>query len=103
MRSFLESYERPEQSVAKRREGSWLRHGFKLTVSQYNELLKDQDYKCAICLAPHREDKKLAVDHDHVKGKVRGLLCDYCNRRLLIARNTTQVLERALWYLVMNS
>ncbi len=33
---------------------------------------------CALC----GRKQKLSVDHDHVSGEVRGLLCNRCNRRL---------------------
>ena len=52
----------------------WLRQ-YGLTPETYEQLKKDQDYKCAIC---HKE-KKLNIDHDHKTKLVRGLLCDRCN------------------------
>ena len=61
-----------------------LRKRYGITLKQYNEMLKDQDYKCAICLKPHtKEAKGLQVDHCHVTGRVRGLLCCYCNRKVV--------------------
>jgi hypothetical protein len=53
-----------------------------VTPEQYNQAIKDQDNKCAIC---HREEfsnrtNKLCIDHDHKTGKFRGLLCNRCNR-----------------------
>lgn len=52
-----------------------------LSKEQYASLLKKQGGKCAVCgFVP--EKRKLSVDHDHLSGKVRGLLCDGCNRSL---------------------
>jgi hypothetical protein len=55
----------------------------------YAQLLVKQDFKCAICKKPETKvDKqrnkitRLAVDHDHKTGKVRGLLCFICNTNL---------------------
>lgn len=67
-----------------------LRRRFGLTVEQYDAMLKAQDGVCAICEKPEtRKDKRtatgftrLAVDHCHVTGKVRQLLCASCNRRV---------------------
>lgn len=57
-------------------------HG--LTMDQYEEMLKLQNYVCAICGSPDSRIKRksprpLVVDHDHKTGEIRGLLCDPCN------------------------
>lgn len=95
MQQYLAEYVRPKESMDRRRSGAWASRGIKLTVAEYESLLAAQEGRCAIC----REFKKLAVDHDHETGKVRGLLCDYCNRRLLTERHTVELLQRAITYL----
>jgi hypothetical protein len=56
-----------------------------LTIEKYNEILTSQFGVCAICnkaeTARHQIGtlRKLAVDHSHKTGKVRGLLCSRCN------------------------
>ncbi len=49
-----------------------------LTFEAYCDLLTQQANVCAICLGVD-EDKRLAVDHCHATGRVRGLLCQNCN------------------------
>ena len=66
---------------AKARTG-WLWQQYELTDDDYNTLLASQDYKCAICRTDKpggNGGKYFHVDHDHVTGKVRGLLCHKCN------------------------
>lgn len=47
-------------------------------------MLVNQNYVCAICLlGPSGKKKHLSIDHDHKTGKVRGLLCDNCNRKVV--------------------
>jgi Recombination endonuclease VII len=54
-----------------------------ITLVQYNELLVKQNFACAICETPQSMlPKRLNVDHNHETGKVRGLLCWDCNKRL---------------------
>lgn len=53
-----------------------------LTSGQYEALRAAQGFVCAICRRPSRV-RRLAVDHDHVSGAVRGLLCRRCNYDLL--------------------
>ena len=53
-----------------------------LTLVQYEAILKAQDGRCAICgtLRSGGIGRHLHIDHDHVTGKVRGLLCNACNK-----------------------
>jgi len=46
-----------------------------LTPNQVKEMSDKQNGRCLIC----GEAKRLVIDHDHVTGKVRGLLCHRCN------------------------
>lgn len=72
---------------------------FNMTIAQYDVLFKKQGRRCAIC---QREPRKirLAVDHDHRTGKVRGLLCKRCNHDLLgSAHDSVEILYDAINYL----
>jgi len=99
MKNYLGDYERSQESTNRRREDNWRRNGIKITVEEYNKMLNLQDGVCAICGLPPYGKRALAVDHDHGTGIVRGLLCDYCNRRLLIPRNSIEIFKRAIIYL----
>ena len=71
-----------------------------LSVEDYNTLLKKQNYGCAICQVHEMKlSKKLAVDHDHKTGRVRGLLCDSCNRGIGLLEDSSVVLRTAAEYL----
>lgn len=54
---------------------------YNMTTEDYDNLLKIQDYRCAICRA-HQDyyKSRFAVDHSHVSNKNRGALCVVCNR-----------------------
>lgn len=63
---------------AERCRRSRLKHQFGITPEQYDVLLAAQDGACALCRRAPKK-RRLAVDHDHTTGVVRGLLCTPCN------------------------
>lgn len=71
----------PDRHNASRRVGK-LRGRYRMTVEQYEALLASQQGRCATCLKPPG-GRLLAVDHDHATGLVRGLLCVFCNSKLV--------------------
>jgi hypothetical protein len=72
---------------------------FGITFEQYEEMLKKQKGVCIICCEPCSSGKRLAIDHDHATGTVRGLLCNRCNRFIGLARDNRLILRRAISYL----
>lgn len=72
---------------------------FGISYQEYLRISEVQDGRCAICRNRPRS-KRLAVDHNHATGEVRGLLCKRCNRDLLgAAQDSIEMLERAICYL----
>lgn len=77
-----------------------LKRLYGITEEQYNELLERQDQRCAICLRHHSEFKtRLAVDHNHKTGEIRGALCNYCNHRIIGRHTDSSLLLRMASYL----
>ena len=72
-----------------------------MTVEQYDAMLIGQNYVCAICNKSEKSSTKgvLFIDHDHKTGKVRGLLCDTCNRGLGYFYDDKSLLRNAVEYL----
>ncbi len=78
----------------------------KITEENYNILLEKQNHRCAICLSldsacwlPAARRYGLVVDHDHSTGKIRGLLCDTCNRYIGRRQCALDRLKRTVAYL----
>lgn len=52
---------------------------YRMPAGRYQEMLDEQGGLCAICREKCATGRRLAVDHDHDTGKIRGLLCLNCN------------------------
>lgn len=68
-----------------------------VTLADYDAMFASQGGKCAIC--GRVQVRALDVDHCHVTGKVRGLLCTNCNRMIGHAGDSAECLEAAAVYL----
>ena len=88
------------RSSAARRD-SRLKATYGISQADFERMLEDQGYACAICATKH-EDKRgkvLHVDHCHATGRVRQLLCTACNTALGKMRDDTDRLRSAIAYL----
>ena len=76
---------------------------YKVTLADYERILKAQDGCCAICRAPEATQFKgvFHVDHCHSTGRVRGLLCRGCNHILGHVKDDPATLRAAISYLRM--
>lgn len=69
-----------------------------ITNAEYQKIFESQNAACAIC--KQKKANKLAVDHNHKTGEVRGLLCMNCNRMLGHAFDNPEILASAIGYLI---
>lgn len=76
-----------------------------LTTEEYEEIRERQGGVCGICSAPLDLSgrRRLAVDHDHATGRVRGLLCMQCNIGLGCFKDDPTLLASAGRYLARPS
>ena len=75
-----------------------LRVRYGITIDEYDQMMMDQAGKCALCGYIPSPRRKLAVDHDHITGQVRGLLCHWCNKYMGWLGDTPDKLRRVLAY-----
>lgn len=76
-------------------------NSFGITLKQYDEMLDAQGSRCAICgKTPEDNGRRLAVDHDHNTGEIRGLLCVSCNMGLGKFGDDPTLIAKAIAYLL---
>jgi hypothetical protein len=82
---------RDKQNARKRKYG--------VTHEQFLNLRKFQKNKCAICFSILKDGIYQHLDHCHKTKKVRGILCNNCNRGIGYLKDSTQTLKSAILYL----
>jgi hypothetical protein len=78
---------------------SSLKSRYGITIEDYDELYKLQNGLCKICKSTDKGTKRLSVDHNHESGKVRGLLCQKCNRGLGLFNDSIFLFTEAIKYI----
>jgi hypothetical protein len=85
-----------------------LKYKYGLTPEDYDVLLAKQNNSCGICgldvslnkgPGPRNGSKRFCVDHDHKTGRIRGLLCNDCNRGLGLFGDDGTKIRKAIEYL----
>lgn len=71
---------------------------FGISLADFETMLSNQGGVCAIC-GERPKRRRLAVDHCHQTGRVRGLLCYSCNVGIGALRDSPDVIRSAIAYL----
>ena len=100
-------YHKRKSTYAPTRRKQHLRRKYGLTEESYQALLNKQNGCCGICgvnqnLGGKIKASNFCVDHCHITGKVRGLLCHTCNRSIGLMKDSKQTLLNAIHYLEEN-
>ena len=88
-----------QEAHPRQRDACDLKRKYGKSIEWYDTTIKNQGHKCAICNKTNPSYKRrFAVDHDHITGTVRGILCYNCNR-LLHAFDNVDLYNKILLYL----
>lgn len=93
--------QRPERKRAMR--DLYYRRTYGLSADEVDEMLAEQNGRCAICGAMPERLASMHIDHDHDHGHLRGLLCSSCNQGLGLFKDDPALLLRAAVYLRQRS
>lgn len=82
-------------------KNTYLKSKYGITIDDYEAMEKQQGGVCAICNGAPKGKRysSLVVDHCHDTGRVRGLLCDHCNRAIGLLGECPSALQNAVRYL----
>lgn len=71
------------------------KYAYGISKEAYDLMLTNQAGRCAICC----KDARLVIDHNHVSGKVRSLLCYRCNLLVGVIEKNSDLLKQVSSYL----
>ena len=76
------------------RPKNWRRYVYGVSLEKFQEMVEKQGGRCACC--DETPNHTLVIDHDHVTGKIRALLCHRCNRFVGIYEKHEQKIRKYL-------
>jgi len=74
-----------------------LKARYNLTIDDYKKMVIKQNNRCYIC--GNLDTRKLCVDHNHITGEVRALLCYRCNISLGLINESVETLQSMVEYI----
>lgn len=102
----IEYRRRYQKLNPKKVKDTQIKYKYGITIEKFDQMYQKQGGVCKICgmeeTAIHNKTKKiraLCIDHNHVSGEIRGLLCSECNRMLGRARDNPLILIKGAKYL----
>lgn len=82
----------------RKQRNTYLQRTHGVTEETYLRMLQDQEGVCAICGEAPVEGHNLVVDHSHLTGLIRGLLCPTCNQGIGLLGDDYEGTKRANSY-----
>lgn len=92
-------YQANKDLTMERARNSNYQRFYGITTAEYEAMVLVSCGTCYLCGELEPGKRRLSVDHDHITGRVRGLLCNDCNRFVGGIERKPQVLEKLQAYL----
>lgn len=103
-----EYYQKNKEKINKRHRNSRLKWAYGITQEEWNLLFESQNKRCAICQDDSPKEELFNVKRnpwhtDHIHGikptKIRGILCNSCNKALGLFKDNPEILRAAANYI----
>lgn len=91
-----------KKNPEKNKTAAWkafIKREYSLTPEQYQQIIKNQNGICPLCLKQLGASNTIAMDHCHKSKKIRQILHKKCNSVLGFAEDNPFILSRAIAYL----
>ena len=95
-RAYQKKYAKENPDKVRSKE---LKRHYGITLDFYKGMLVSQGGLCKICSSPPAEKRNLCVDHCHTTDKIRGLLCDKCNKAIGLLNDDPILFAKVIEYL----
>ena len=79
-----------------------LKNRYGITAAEKQQMILNQNSMCLICSNELKNEREIHVDHCHETNKIRGILCSKCNLLLGHAKDSIEILKKAIKYLTTN-
>ena len=94
--------DRHERNLAAKRR-SRMKYMYGITPEQYDKILEEQNYLCALCGCELTHDAVPSIDHSHTLNEMRGIVCRKCNLMIGLAEDNPRILYLGIKYLHQSS
>ena len=101
MRNYYAKYRKEHPLLGEKQKEYNQSRRFKkygITKTVFHQMLVDQNYKCAIC-SKSLVNVDVSIDHNHITGQTRSLLCHHCNSGIGFFNEDTTIISNVLRYL----
>ncbi len=82
-----------------KRKESQIKNEYGISLAEKDAMIKSQGGGCAICASTTWGSRGPQIDHCHDTGRIRGVLCEHCNRGLGSFKDAPSSLRTAALYL----
>ncbi len=96
-KAYASSYYQENKDLVRCRS---LQKKYGITQEEYDTMFEDQGRVCKVCGTSNDLSKgAFPVDHCHITGEVRGVLCHPCNKALGLVNDNKETLQNLIKYL----